>query len=233
MICLDVGQKQGSILFLILLFWLVKCLTAPCHLQDGQKGRCIWHWGWGTLVHIEFLNDSNCSTMHKCKGASLQGRHPHITGIWAWCKKIEMICMHLFGGRQSLCQILPKVPHWWGKGIPKVMVQQMLGTPSAPPSRSHLWNANPVSLMLVVRLKKMTHQGLLLWMAGSSSRCDARWPQMWPRGSRSTSHTPGLTCNASSTDDWWSFPQSALPFCTMDSGLPHWNGRVHLDGGYC
>ena len=63
-------------------------------------------------------------------------------------------------------------------------------------SRSHPWSVSPVSLMLAVRLRKMTHQCLLLQMAGSSSGHGAIWPQMWPRGSKSTSCTPTLTCNA-------------------------------------
>ena len=73
---------------------------------------------------------------------------------------------------------LPPVPHRLGGGIPNVAVQQMLDPPSDPLSRSHLWNVNPVSLMLVVRLKKMTCQGLLPWMAGSSSGHGTSWPQM-------------------------------------------------------
>ena len=139
-----------------------------------------------------------------------------------------MMCMHQCDGWQSL----HPVPHQWGRGIPNVALQQMLNPPSDPPSRFHLWNVNPVSLVLTVRLMKMTYQGLLPWIAGSSSNCGARWPHMWPRGSESTSHTPVLTCSALSANDWWSFPHSALPSHTMDSGLPHWNYGVCLDGGY-
>ena len=86
--------------------------------------------------------------------------------------------MHLFDGWWSLHQILPPVPHQWHGGIPNVVVQQMSDPPSDPPSRSHLWNVNPASLVLVVRLKKMTCQGLLPWLAGSSSVHSARWPWM-------------------------------------------------------
>ena len=65
-----------------------------------------------------------------------------------------------------------------GQWIPDVAVQRMSDPPSDPLSRSHLWNDDPVSLMLVVRLTKMTHQGLLLWKAGSSSGHGAKWPWM-------------------------------------------------------
>ena len=102
-------------------------------------------------------------------------------------------------------------------GNPNVAVWQMLDPPSHFQSKSCLWNVSPLSLELLVRLKRMTHQGLLLWLAGSSSGDDARWPWMWPRGSKITSHTPALTCNASSADGWWSFPHSTLPSCTTDS----------------
>ena len=53
----------------------------------------------------------------------------------------------------------------------------MLDPPFDPLSRSLLWNVDPASLVLAVRLMKMTHQSLLLWMAGSSYGHDARWPQ--------------------------------------------------------
>ena len=95
-----------------------------------------------------------------------------------------------------------------------------------------LWSVGLAYLVLVARPMKMTHQGLLPWMAGSSSGCGTRWPQMWLRDSRSTSCTPGPTCSASFTNGWWQFPHSALPFHTMDSGLPYWNDRGCPDGGY-
>ena len=86
--------------------------------------------------------------------------------------------MHLLGGWQSFYQILHYVPCQWGGGIPDVVVQQTSDPPSDLWSKSHLWNVNPLSLGLVVRLKKLTHQGLLLQMAGSSSGHGAGWPQM-------------------------------------------------------
>ena len=125
--------------------------------------------------------------------ASLQGRHPHITGIWAWCKKIEMIHMHLFDGWQSLCQILPPVLCCQqGRGIPNVVVWWMLDPPSDPPSRSHLLNVNPVNLGLWLGWRRWLIRAPSYWMAGNSSGHGARWPQIWLRGSKNTSHTPGL-----------------------------------------
>ena len=170
--------------------------------------------------------------MCKCKGPSLQGRHPHITGIWVWCKKIEMICMYPFDGWQSLCQILPLVPHWWGGGIPNVAVQWMSHPSSDPLSRSHLWNVDPVSLVLAGRMEEDDSSGPY---SADGWQLFQPWHQMasdMTKGNESTSCTPGLTCSVSSVDDWQSFPHSALPSYTMDSGLPHWNGRVCLDGGY-
>ena len=89
----------------------------------------------------------------------------------------QMICMHQFDGWWFLCPILHPVPHQWGGGIPNVAVQQMSDPPD-PPSRSCLWNVDPTNLVFVVRATKMTHQGLLPWMAGNSSSCGARWPGM-------------------------------------------------------
>ena len=62
-----------------------------------------------------------------------------------------------------------------GWGIPDVAVWQMLDPPSDPPSRSHLWNVDQVSIMLAVRPMKTTHQGPLPWRAGSSSGHSTRW----------------------------------------------------------
>ena len=113
-------------------------------------------------VHIKLLDDSNCSTICNMKGASVQGRHSHITGVQARCKKIEMICMHWFDGHLTL----HSGPGQWGGGIPNVAVQQM----SYPPPVHHpgpcLWNVDLAYLLLVVRLMKMTHQGLFhRWLA--------------------------------------------------------------------
>ena len=85
-------------------------------------------------------------------------------------------------------------------GTPNVAVQQMLDPPPDPLSRSCLWNVDPASLVLVLRPMKMTHQGLLQWMADSSYSCGDGCPQMSPRDSKSTSCTPGPSCSASSTN---------------------------------
>ena len=82
-----------------------------------------------------------------------------------------------------------------------------------------------------VKWMKMIHQCLLLWMAGSSSSCGARWPQRWQRGSNSTSCTPGPTCSAPSSNGWQQFLCFALPSYTTGNGLPHWNDGVHQNGG--
>ena len=119
-----------------------------------------------------------------------------------------------------------------GQGIPSEAVLWMLNPPSDPLSRSHLWNVDPVSLVLVVRPMKMTHQGLLPWRAGISSGCGNGWLWRWQWDTGTTSYTPGLACGAPSTNDWWLFPHFALPSQTTDSGLPHWNDGVHMDGGY-
>ena len=118
-----------------------------------------------------------------------------------------------------------------GRGIPDMVVQWMSDPPLDLLSRSHLLNVDPASLVLAVRPMKMTHQAsfhgwlaALLAMALDGLGCD--WVTR-----ESTSHTPGLTCSALSTDDWWSFPHSALLSHTTDSGLPHWDVRVCPDGG--
>ena len=104
----DVGHKWGSYFIFTHTFLTGVMFDSCMPLVRCQIGQVYPALGvWGTLVCIEFLDDSNHPTMHKGKGASLQGRHPHITGIGVWCKKIEMICMHPFDGWWSLCQILP------------------------------------------------------------------------------------------------------------------------------
>ena len=37
----------------------------------------------------------------QCEGASLQGRHPYITGVWVRCKKIEMMCVLWLDGHPN------------------------------------------------------------------------------------------------------------------------------------
>ena len=232
--CLDEGHKRWSYFSADVMFdssMLVWCLTVTYHLWDNQQGRYIWHWGWGTLVCVKFMADSICSTMFNTKGQSARETSLH---YWSLGRMQEdWNDVHVLVWRKAVPSCNPPSSSTLrGRGIPNVAVQQMLDPPSDPPSRSHLWNGDPVSLMLVVRPTKTTCQGPLLWRAGSSSGHGTRWLQRWPRGSKSTSHTPGLTCNASSTDDWWLFPHSGLPSHTTDSGLLHWNGRVHLDGWY-
>ena len=53
------------------------------------------------------------------------------------------------------------------------MAVQQKSDPPDPPSRSRLWNVDQASLVLAVRLMKMTCQGFLPWLAGSSSGCGA------------------------------------------------------------
>ena len=167
------GTNNEVILFFTLTFLAGVMFDSSMPLVRQLTGKVYLVLGWGTLVHIKFLADHA-----QCKWASLQGKHPHITGVWAGCKKIEMICMCQLDRWCSLHPNLYSVPCQWGGGIPHVVVQQMSDPPSDPPSRSCLWNIDPVSLVLVVRPTKMTHQGLLPWRAGSSSGHGTRWPQM-------------------------------------------------------
>ena len=82
MIHLDVGHKRGSYFNFTLAFLTSLMFDSSMLLVRQLIGQVYLALGWGTLVHVKFLNDSDCSTMHKWEGASLQGRHPHITGIW-------------------------------------------------------------------------------------------------------------------------------------------------------
>ena len=107
-----------------------------------------------------------------------------------------------------------------GQSISSVAVWWISDPPSDPLSRSHLWNVDPVSLVLAVRLTKITCQGLLPWRAGSSFGIGARWLQRWLRDSESTFHTSGLTCCASSANGWWPFPHSTLPPTPRTVGYP-------------
>ena len=102
--------------------------------------------------------------------------------------------------------------------------QTKVSSSSDPQSRSHPWSVSPVSLMLAIRLRKITHQGLLLQMAGRSSGHGTRWPQMWLRGSKSTCHTPGLTlmCHPQMVDDC----SLILPFLSAPQTVGHPIGTV-------
>ena len=108
MIYLDEGHKWWSYFY----FWADVMLGSSMSLMRWLTGKVYLVLGVGYIGSCQIFGWQYLLNHAQHKGASLQGRHPHITGVWPGCKKIEMMCMHQFDGRQFLHPILHPVPLW-------------------------------------------------------------------------------------------------------------------------
>ena len=172
----DVGHKWGSYSNFILAFPTSVMFGSSMPFATGI-GWVYPALGWGISVHVEFLIDSNHPPCISTKGPVCKGDIPTLLESGHDARRLEWYaCICFAAGGPPPDPPLSSTLMGWEHS--QCSSPTKVGSSSDPQSRAHPWNVGPVILMFVVRLRKMTCQGLLLRMAGSSSARGARLPQM-------------------------------------------------------